>query len=99
MSPDAETVESLTALYMSQSPAAFTSIAMQAKQPNDYSKRVDSAKHEGDTGSCYCCCNEKGCCKSPWWYAIFGAVIVVCCCCCYYLSTNGFNEPWPYWPN
>ena len=97
MSPGANTIESLTELYMSQSPAAFTSIAMHAKEPNDYSKRVDEAEHGGTPGCDYPCCNEKGCCKSGWWYvACVGGIVVCCMCCCY--ITNGFYGAWTYWP-
>ena len=96
MSPDAKTIESLTELYMNQSPAAFTAIAMHAKEPNDYSKRVDEAEHGGIPG-CYSCCNQRGCCSSAWWYVGLAGCIVVCCACCCYI-TQGFNGVWTYWP-
>ncbi|MDR1404829.1 MAG: hypothetical protein LBJ20_04615 [Candidatus Methanoplasma sp.] len=97
MSPDAQTVESLTALYIGQSPAAFASIAMHAREPHDYSKRVDGGEHSGDSGCDYSCCTDRGCCSSGWWYAGLGGCAVVCCACCCYV-TNGFNGVWTYWP-
>ncbi|MCL1811201.1 MAG: hypothetical protein FWG41_03155 [Methanomassiliicoccaceae archaeon] len=97
MSPDARTVESLTALYMSQSPAAFTSIAMHTKEPNDHSKRVDEAEHGGISECDYPCCNDRGCCSSGWWYAGLGVCVVGCCAFCCYI-TEGFNGVWTYWP-
>ncbi|AIZ56238.1 hypothetical protein Mpt1_c03420 [Candidatus Methanoplasma termitum] len=97
MSSDAKTIENLTELYMSQSPAAFTSIAMHAKEPNDYSKRVDGAEHGGTPECTYGCCNEKGCCASGWWYVGCVVGIVCCCMCCCYI-TNGFYGAWTYWP-
>ncbi|MCL2509955.1 MAG: hypothetical protein FWF07_02610 [Methanomassiliicoccaceae archaeon] len=97
MSPDANTIESLTELYMSQSPAAFTAIAMHTKEPNDYSKRVDDAEHGGAPGCSYSCCTERGCCTSAWWYV--GIVVgVVCCVICLCYISNGFGGVWTYWP-
>ena len=97
MSPGAKTIESLTASYMSQSPAAFTSIAMHAKEPNDYSKRVDKTEHEGAPECGYCCCSDRGCCNSAWWYVGMAGAVVLCCACCCYI-TNGFYGTWTYWP-
>jgi len=97
MSPDAKPIESLTALYMDQSPLAFTALASHAKAPNDYSKRVDDGEHSGSSKCDYPCCNDRGCCSSPWWYVGLGGCIVCCCACCCYI-TNGFNGAWTYWP-
>jgi hypothetical protein len=97
MSPDAKPIESLTALYMNQSPLAFISIASHAKAPNDYSKRVDDGEHAGLSKCDYPCCNDRGCCSSVWWYVGLGGCIVCCCACCCYV-TNGFNGAWTYWP-
>jgi hypothetical protein len=97
MSHDAQTIESLTELYMSQSPAAFTAIAMHAKEPNDYSKRVDETAHTGGSECDYTCCNDRGCCSSGWWYLGLGGCIVACCAFCCYI-TEGFYGAWPYWP-
>jgi len=97
MSPDAKTIESLTELYMNQSPAAFTAIAMHAKEPNDYSKRVDEAVHGGTPDCSYSCCTQRGCCASGWWYAGLAGCVIVCCACCCYI-TQGFNGVWTYWP-
>ncbi|MDR0523994.1 MAG: hypothetical protein LBG62_06210 [Candidatus Methanoplasma sp.] len=99
MSKDDRTVENLTALYMSQSPAAFLSVAMSAHgaEPADYSKREDEEIHGGDSKCDYPCCNDKGCCSSPGWYLCpCGCVAGLLACCCY--ITDGFNGAWTYWP-
>lgn len=97
MSHDAQTVEDLTALYMSQSPSAFISMASVATGPVDYSKRQDEEVHGGDSGCDYCCCNDKGCCNSAGWYVcLIGGVVVLLACCCY--ISNGFGGVWTYWP-
>jgi hypothetical protein len=97
MSREIQPVESLMSLYMGQSPAAFTSLAMEAHGPNDYSKRVDEDRHGGGIDCNYSCCNDRGCCSSPGWYVCLGGCVVVCCACCCYV-TNGFNGVWTYWP-
>lgn len=98
MSQDSHTIEDLTRLYISQSPAAFTSIAMSAHQePRDYSKRVDEEVHGGDSKCDYSCCNERGCCASPGCYAVLvGGIVCVCICCCY--VSDGFFGYWTFWP-
>lgn len=97
MSNNSSSIEELTSLYMSQSPTAFTSIAMHAKAPNDHNDRVDTAEHGGDKPCDYSCCSEKGYCNSMGWHlAIVGGAVVCCACCCY--CTHGFNGVWTYWP-
>lgn len=97
MSNTPRTLEEMTALYMSQSPAAFTSFAMHAKAPNDHNSRIDEEEHGGDSKCDYCCCDDKGCCVDAKWYSVLcggGIITLVCCCYC----THGFNGLWPYWP-
>ncbi len=98
MSHDSQSIENLTEKYMSQSPAAFTSMAMSAhKEPNDYSKRIDEEIHGGDSKCDYPCCNEEGYCSTIGGHvAVIGGVVCCCACCCY--VTNGFGGVWTYWP-
>ncbi len=93
-------VDKLTALYESQSPAAFIAFSMEGlPQDYDHAERFDNidAERGDDTPCSYCCCNDKGCCSTPGWYACLGGCIVVLCACCCYV-TNGFNGVWTYWP-
>jgi hypothetical protein len=91
-------VEDLTALYMSQSPTAFTAFAMSAEdKPNDHSGRVDTEEHGGDSKCDYSCCSESGYCNSWGWHIGLAACVVCCCACCCYV-TDGFGGVWTYWP-
>ncbi len=97
MSYDADSVDKLTALYESQSPAAFMTIAMHGLPPSEHAERYDKGDHEGLSKCNYCCCDDKGCCNSAGWYVCLGGCVVVCCACCCYV-TNGFGGVWTYWP-
>ncbi len=101
MSYDAESVEKLTALYESQSPAAFIAFSMEGlPQDNEHAERFDKEsdnEHGGLTPCSYCCCSDKGYCNSWGWHACcIGSVVVCLICCCY--VTDGFFGVWPFWP-
>ena len=97
MSYDAESVDKLTALYESQSPAAFIALSMEGLPPSEHDERYDKGSHDGASKCDYGCCNDSGCCATAKWYVCLGGCIVVCCACCCY-ATNGFNGVWTYWP-
>ncbi|MFT0899553.1 hypothetical protein [Candidatus Methanoprimaticola sp. MG2] len=101
MAYDAESVDKLTALYESQSPAAFIAFAMEGLPENyDHDGRFDGAadeEHGGDSKCSYCCCGDNGYCNSLGWHACVVGLVVCCCACCCYV-TNGFNGVWTYWP-
>ena len=94
-------IEKLTALYESQSPAAFIAMAMEGlPQDHTHDERFDKhadADHGGDTKCDYCCCSDKGYCNSAGWHACVAGCVIVCCACCCYV-TDGFNGVWTYWP-
>ena len=97
MSNNPQSIEELTAIYMSQSPSAFISVAMHAKAPNDYNSRIDEEEHGGNSKCDYCCCSETGCCEGAKWKGILvGGAAITCICCCY--CTHGFNGLWTYCP-
>lgn len=94
-------IDKLTALYESQSPAAFISLVMEGlPQDQDHNVRFDKEsdkEHGGDSDCGYCCCTEKGYCNSWGWHGCLIGTVVVCCICCCYV-TDGFDGAWTYWP-
>jgi hypothetical protein len=98
MSYDAESVDKLTALYESQSPAAFIAFSMEGlPHDSEHAERFDKGDHDGSTKCPYPCCSDRGYCNTWGWHALVVGSIVVCCACCCYV-TNGFNGVWTYWP-
>lgn len=100
-----QSVEDLIASYMSQSPLAFTSLAIETGEEHvkDYNtpKNADGndAIHGPINGDpkCYGCCGNYGCCRTAGQHiALLVGVGICCVCCCY--CTNGFNGFYTYWP-
>ena len=100
-----QSVEDLIASYMSQSPLAFTTMAIvtgeEEHKDTNAPKNADNENIHGaisgDPACEYCCCSDKGYCKTPAQHAaVIGCVVVCCVCCCY--CTNGFNGYYTYWP-
>ncbi len=97
-------VEDLIASYMSQSPLAFTSFAIETGEEHvkDYNapKNADNDSIHGAVNGdppCYPCCGNYGCCRTHAQHAaLIGGVVICCVCCCY--CTHGFNGVYTYWP-
>lgn len=100
-----QSVEDLIASYMSQSPLAFTTMAIVTGEEEHVDRNApkmadDENEHgaiNGDPTCDYCCCSDRGYCKTPAQHAaVIGCVIVCCACCCY--CTDGFGGLYTYWP-
>ena len=97
--------EDLIASYMSQSPLAFTAMAIatgeeEHKDRNTPKNADDEGIHgavNGDPACDYPCCTNSGFCATPAQHiACWGGVVVLCLCCCY--CTHGFGGLYTYWP-
>lgn len=101
MAYESESIEKLTAIYASQSPAAFIAFSMEGlPEDHDHNERFDKLAdpdHYGDSKCDYCCCGDNGYCNSIGWHGCVVGLVVVCCACCCYV-TDGFNGVWTYWP-
>lgn len=94
-----QSVEDLIASYTSQSPLAFTVMAIQTgeEEKKDYNASKNAEQNHGDAKCEYPCCSERGYCATPAQHAACIGLIVVCCMCCCYV-TDGFNGIWTWWP-
>ncbi|MCQ2069736.1 MAG: hypothetical protein MJZ68_01210 [archaeon] len=94
-----QSVEDLIASYMSQSPLAFTTMAIATgeEEKKDYNAPKNAEQQYGDPACNYPCCSEYGCCATTGQHVALLVGVVVCCACCCYV-TNGFNGIWTYWP-